>query len=768
MLHYILQITAFQLFFLIIYDVFLKRETFFNWNRVYLLATSALSLVLPFIKIQSFNAIVPKEFVLSLPEVIIGNLVEEDAVQVVQLAAVESSKFHFSWEHVFYLGVFISLSIFLMKLIKIGLLVYKNPKYWRQNLRIVTIFNSNTAFSFFYYVFLGEYIKVEDQPSIIMHEAVHVNQRHSIDLIFFEGLRIIFWFNPLVYIYQNRMTALHEYIADAEAVKTTTKNEYYQDLLGQIFETEKVSFINTFYKKSLIKKRIAMLGKTKSKKSQLVKYTMLIPMVFGMLLYTSLSAKEENKFNSSTQGHGEQFELDKEAQYNKNVIDLMLKDPSIEENNLERGLASIKNNHSKEEVKLPVSPKTSIYNNNSLQRSKKDQLQAPNEVPFSIVDEVPTLPKCVALNAEIERKSCVINEISEFVQKNFNVELANTLGLSGKQRISTIFKIDTNGDVTSVKARAPHPELQEEAIRVIKTLPQFKAGKQSGVKVIVPYSLPIIFQVDSNSKSNTNTKVEKVLEVEDIGNLENELTEVSFSDIDEVPVFPGCENIESEEGKRKCMVESISKFVVQRFNVNIAKEEGLIGRQRIAVLFKIDKEGNVDGIKSRAANQKVQAEAKRVISLLPKMIPGKHKGNAVVVPYSLPIVFQVHGDTKAQKEVAFADVDKVPIFNDCESNTAQDAQKECVSNIIIKSVLKSFNTGIADDLNLKGKQRIVVVFNIGINGDVEIKEVKAPHPDLKAEAIRSITLLPKFRPGEHKGEKVNVSYTLPIVFQVQE
>ena len=765
MLHYILQTVAFQLFFLIIYDVFLRKETFFNWNRAYLLGTALLSVTLPFVKIQSFKNVVPEEFILTMPEVLVGNVSEIDTNQAVKIVASETSNVQFSWELVLYFGASVALAIFVLKLIKIGLLIYRNPKYWNQNLRIVTLLKSNMAFSFFYYVFLGENIKSGDRPTVLKHEAVHVNQKHSLDLLFFEVLRILFWFNPLVYIYQNRMTALHEYIADAEAVKTKTKNEYYQDLLGQIFETENVSFINTFYKKSLIKKRIAMLGKTKSKKSQLVKYTLLIPMVFGMLLYTSLSAKEENKFNSSAQGHTEQFELDKEAQYNKNVIDFMLKDPSIEVNNQERGLASINNNHSKEEVKLPVLPKTSIHNNNNRQRSKKDQLQAPNEVPFSIVDEVPTLPKCVALNAEKERKSCVINEISEFVQKNFNAELANTLGLSGKQRISAIFKIDTNGDVTSVRARAAHPDLQAEAIRVIKTLPQFNAGKQSGVKVIVPYSLPIIFQVDSDSKSNT--KVEKVLEVEDIGNLENDLTEVSFSDIDEVPVFPGCENIESEAGKRKCMVESISKFVVQRFNVNIAKEEGLIGRQRIAVLFKIDKEGNVDGIKSRAANQKVQAEAKRVISLLPKMIPGKHKGNAVVVPYSLPIVFQVQGDTKAQKEMAFADVDKVPIFSDCESNSTQDTQKECVSNMIIKSVLKSFNTDIADGLNLNGKQRIVVVFNIGINGDVEIKEVKAPHPDLKAEAIRSITLLPKFRPGEHKGEKVNVSYTLPIVFQVQ-
>ena len=58
-----------------------------------------------------------------------------------------------------------------------------------------------------------------------------------------------------------------------------------------------------------------------------------------------------------------------------------------------------------------------------------------------------------------------------------------------------IFKIDKRGNVTSVRARAPHPRLEKEAVRVIKLLPKFEPGKQRGKAVIVPYSLPIIFQV---------------------------------------------------------------------------------------------------------------------------------------------------------------------------------------------------------------------------------------------------------------------------------
>jgi len=152
---------------------------------------------------------------------------------------------------------------------------------------IVSLIKSNTAFSFFNYIFLGDTLKKEEREAVLKHEMVHVNQKHTLDLLFFEVLRILFWFNPLVYMYQNKIMSLHEFIADAQAVKNESKNQYYQSLLSQVFETKNMSFINPFFKQSLIKKRISMLQKSKSKQVNLFKYALLIPIVFGMLVYTS-------------------------------------------------------------------------------------------------------------------------------------------------------------------------------------------------------------------------------------------------------------------------------------------------------------------------------------------------------------------------------------------------------------------------------------------------------------------------------------------------
>lgn len=110
--------------------------------------------------------------------------------------------------------------------------------------------------------------------------------------------------------------------------------------------------------------------------------------------------------------------------------------------------------------------------------------------------------------------------------------------------------------------------------------------------------------------------------------------------IENVPVFPGCES-GSNDAKRKCMSDKISEFVRRKFNTDLAGDLGLTGRQRINVIFKIDKSGNVVGIRARAPHPRLQAEAERVVNLLPKMKPGKQRGKPVVVPYSLPIIFQV-------------------------------------------------------------------------------------------------------------------------------
>ena len=148
-------------------------------------------------------------------------------------------------------------------------------------------------------------------------------------------------------------------------------------------------------------------------------------------------------------------------------------------------------------------------------------------------------------------------------------------------------------------------------------------------------------EIEETVIESTETDQEEEIEIEDleIEEVEEDI-EVPFSVIENVPIFPGCDKGNNAE-RRKCMSQKITKFVQRKFNTDLAGDLGLSGRQRISVIFKIDKLGDVVGVRARAPHPRLVKEAQRVINLLPKMKPGKQRGKAVIVPYSLPIIFQV-------------------------------------------------------------------------------------------------------------------------------
>lgn len=117
------------------------------------------------------------------------------------------------------------------------------------------------------------------------------------------------------------------------------------------------------------------------------------------------------------------------------------------------------------------------------------------DVPFSIIENVPIYPGCEKMKNNDDRKKCMSEKITKFVNREFNTGLANELGLSGRQKINVQFKIDSKGNVVGIQSAAKHPRLKSEAARVIKKLPQMTPGMQRGKPVGVIYALPIIFQV---------------------------------------------------------------------------------------------------------------------------------------------------------------------------------------------------------------------------------------------------------------------------------
>jgi len=120
-----------------------------------------------------------------------------------------------------------------------------------------------------------------------------------------------------------------------------------------------------------------------------------------------------------------------------------------------------------------------------------------------------------------------------------------------------------------------------------------------------------------------------------------ETAPVPIAFIEEAPIFPGCEGAKNNDERRKCMSSKVSRLISRKFDTDIGERLGLSGIHNIDVFFTVDAKGEVVDIKARAPHDKLENEAKRVLSLLPDLTPGKQGDKNIGVIYSQRIKFQV-------------------------------------------------------------------------------------------------------------------------------
>ncbi|SNR82441.1 M56 family metallopeptidase [Lutibacter flavus] len=514
MINYIIQVLLFQALFLTVYDFFLQKETFFKWNRIYLLITPFLAFIIPLLRFESIQKSIPQEFVVQLPTVFLN------PQAIIEQNTANSSTIDYL-SIAFYFGLTIFSLLFLTRLFKILKLIYSNEVIKKENFNLVLLAKSQSAFSFFNYIFINKQLLENEELEIIRHELVHCKQKHTIDLLVFELLKIVLWFNPLVYVYQKRITLLHEYISDAEVVKETNKSTYFNKLLSETFNVEKISFINQFFKQSLIKKRIVMIAKEKSQKIKQLKYLLVIPLLVAMLIYSSCTDEVNdelfemetvlNNQKDFSKGQYFDFEIGKTFVGNSLMIGRYL---DISEYTAKEKEISDKFNSNDEllfdhVVLLDENDiRVNWFRPKSLRLGLKSEWEyiEGESVPFAKVENVPVFPGCEGTEEEL--RQCLQNEVTQHVNINFNAKMADGLGLrSGVKRIFVMFKIDKEGNIVEVQARAPHKDLQEEAIRVVQSLPKMEPGKYLGENVGVKYSLPIAFKVEDKKDNKVKKEV---------------------------------------------------------------------------------------------------------------------------------------------------------------------------------------------------------------------------------------------------------------------
>lgn len=203
----------------------------------------------------------------------------------------------------------------------------------------------------------------------------------------------------------------------------------------------------------------------------------------------------------------------------------------------------------------------------------------------------------------------------------------------------------------------PNPQIDDtEAVCFVNIVPEVipKPITETKVEPIRKKLLAINFtSINDNSQLVVNPEdiITEQLEVpslnlspEDLNvyELEEPIDKIfSIVGVEQVPIYPGCEDLYTNAERRGCMSEKIARLIQRKFNTDLASILGLNGKQKILVQFKINKSGNVTEIKARALHTKLEKETIRVIDKIPQLIPGKQRGQNVEVSYSLPIIIQV-------------------------------------------------------------------------------------------------------------------------------
>ncbi len=268
---------------ILIYKLFLRRETHWQLNRFYLLGALMLGTVLPWIEIQ--QAIPGDVF---LPEITIDGI--EKLTQWTRTGGGAAGSRTQPWLLIYLSGLLFFLLRTLFGLYQIYRLIQHSEKQAWQGFTLVIGKAVQQPFSFLHWIFLPANIAHSSlqRTWILRHEEEHLRQKHSYDLLFIELLNIAFWpFSPLLMWYKQLLSELHEYQADEAVLRIADKKEYGLMLLQNCKAAKAIPLTQAFF--SNLQKRFVMMSKPKSRKSALLKYAIALPFLIGLFFFANIS-----------------------------------------------------------------------------------------------------------------------------------------------------------------------------------------------------------------------------------------------------------------------------------------------------------------------------------------------------------------------------------------------------------------------------------------------------------------------------------------------
>ncbi len=429
--------------FYLLWKLLLSRETFHRFNRVALLTAMALAMVLPWVRLS-----------LDVAAPVAQQMVVLEDLIVTPNGQVAASQASLSGTGIATVVYFIGMALVAAWLLHGQWNLHRLMKKGRREalpggatLHVVP--GDMSPFSYFSHIVINEQDYRDNPREILVHEQAHIDLHHSLDVMFWSLVTLFQWWNPAAWLLGRELRQVHEYEADMAVLNQGVDVKQYQLLLirksvgDQLF-----SMANNFNYQSL-KKRIRMMTMNKSSRWNTLRALAVVPVIALALLafantesvaaVVTASVQQDNAVQSEVQAP-EPVQVEAVTQ----PVEVEAEEQPVEENPVE-----------------PVPESKNVYES---------------------VEQMPEFPGGM-------------EEMMKFLQQNIQYP-ASAAKNKVEGRVVLQFVVEKDGQIGEVKvARSVDPELDAEALRVVKSMPNFIPGRQDGKPVAVWYTIPISFKL---------------------------------------------------------------------------------------------------------------------------------------------------------------------------------------------------------------------------------------------------------------------------------
>lgn len=628
---YILKVNFLILLFYLVYQVALSRETFYKYSRVYLLSGLFVSLLLPFV---TFTKIEYYEVKKSIDNQFFQAVTATN--EIVQEPILTNQEILFLVYGMICFGFLIKTLFDFFKLFKI-IKVSNSEK--KDKLVYINTNLVHTPFSFFnYIVYNEELINPIELQNIIKHEEAHSMQKHSFDTLLAQFFIILFWFNPIVWLYRKSIVQNLEFLADSFAIQQVSDRTVYQKTMLKITtQASNISIINTFNQSS-IKKRIIMLNTNQSHRKNIWKIALILPILvcFIYLFQVKVVAQERIKIKENNNQNrtivdsavavGEGYSI------NKHSTDEELKNDAtslMKDHNIDYKFSNIKRNDKDEIVAIKIE-----FNDNKGHKGEKvvNGTEPIKPIHFTIDIDKNGKKQFGFYKFIMPKGENIKNFVSAWVSKDKNdKQLLSGLSILEEENVVVKFtnvKRNSKNEITSIKVVATNSDKKEV---------KYEQKNENGiVDFFIFKEIGGKNELKIKNLKNDNSALSEIKNNKKIKNkLSETKTSIKSNEV-KVPTSPSDIAPAPQNG-----LQEFRKQIAMKFKLPEVKSDVTAS---IVVKFLVLKTGEISNItilKEDPKNLGLGDELTRILKESPNWKPGTKDGKPADLYFVLPVAIQI-------------------------------------------------------------------------------------------------------------------------------